>query len=104
MGEASESAVAPVPEAMSLRERARRAAPFLPLVIMTALVARAAIRAVIAKVGHPGATLDDAYIHFQYARAIAEGHPLRFQAGEPITSGSTSLLWPVLLAPFWLVG
>ena len=52
----------------------------------------------------PAATLDDAYIHFQYARAIAEGHPLRFQAGEPLTSGATSLLWPALLAPFWALG
>src|SRR5262249_55627119 len=44
------------------------------------------------------------YIHFQYARALAEGHPLRFQAGEPISTGATSALWPVLLAPFWALG
>jgi hypothetical protein len=55
-------------------------------------------------VGHAGAALDDSYIHFQYARAIAEGHPLRFQADEPFTSGATSVLWPALLAPFWLLG
>jgi hypothetical protein len=55
-------------------------------------------------VGHAGAALDDAYIHFQYARAIAEGHPFRFESGEPATSGATSLLWPVMLAPFWAVG
>jgi hypothetical protein len=73
-------------------------------VIVTALLARAAIRAVIAKVGHPGATLDDAYIHFQYARAIAEGHPLRFQAGEPISTGATSFLWPAVLALPYAIG
>ncbi|HLK35726.1 MAG TPA: hypothetical protein VKU41_03165, partial [Polyangiaceae bacterium] len=60
--------------------------------------------AVLAKVGHAAASLDDSYIHFQYARAIVEGHPLRFQAGEPVTSGATSLLWPALLAPFWALG
>lgn len=63
-----------------------------------------AIAGVLERVGHPGAALDDAYIHFQYARAIAEGHPLRFQAGAPITSGCTSMLWPILLSPFWALG
>lgn len=78
--------------------RWRRLAPFLPLVVVTAVLARASIHAVLAKLGHPGAALDDAYIHFQYARAIAEGHPLRFQAGEPISTGATSFAWPALLA------
>jgi hypothetical protein len=75
-----------------------------PLAVATGLLAWRAIAGVLAKVGHPGATLDDAYIHFQYARAIAEGHPLRFEAGEPVTSGATSMLWPALLAPFWAIG
>jgi hypothetical protein len=88
----------------ALRERVRRLAPWLPLVLATALLARASIRAVLAKVGHPGAALDDAYIHFQYARAIAEGHPFRFQAGEPISTGATSFLWPALLSLPYLVG
>jgi hypothetical protein len=75
-----------------------------PLVAAVAYLADRAIAGVLAKVGHAGAALDDAYIHFQYARAIAEGHPFRFQASAPATSGSTSLLWPALLAPFWAVG
>ncbi|MDP9036459.1 MAG: hypothetical protein M3O50_16785 [Myxococcota bacterium] len=82
----------------------RRAAALAPLALGVALLAQRAIAGVLATVGHPGAALDDAYIHFQYARAIAEGHPLRFQAGEPMTSGATSLLWPALLAPFWALG
>lgn len=84
--------------------RWRRLAPFLPLVVVTALLARASIHAVLAKLGHPGAALDDAYIHFQYARAIAEGHPLRFQAGEPISTGATSFAWPALLALPYALG
>ncbi|MBX3192560.1 MAG: hypothetical protein KF819_36585 [Labilithrix sp.] len=86
------------------RDLARRFAPWLPLALGTAIVARASIRAVVAKVGHPGPTLDDAYIHFQYARAIAEGHPFRYQAGEPISSGATSFLWPALLALPYAIG
>lgn len=82
----------------------RRGLVFAPLVVAVAILAERSIAAVVTRVGHPGAALDDAYIHFQYARAIAEGHPLRFEAGEPFTSGATSLLWPALLAPFWLLG
>jgi hypothetical protein len=82
----------------------RRALEYGPLALAVAFLAHRAIAGVLAKVGHAGATLDDAYIHFQYARALAEGHPLRFHAGEPITSGATSMLWPALLAPFWALG
>lgn len=48
--------------------------------------------------------LDDSYIHFQYARAIAEGHPLRFFSGGPVSTGATSFLWPLVLSPFYLIG
>ena len=77
---------------------------WIPIAIAVAVLARTTLLRIYAKVDHPGATLDDAYIHFQYARAFAEGHPFRFQPGEPTTSGATSLLWPALLAPFWLLG
>jgi hypothetical protein len=77
---------------------------WIPIAVAVALLARVTVLRIYSKVGHPGAPLDDSYIHFQYARAFAEGHPFRFQAGEPTSSGATSLLWPVLLAPFWLVG
>lgn len=77
---------------------------YAPVTAVTLVLAVSAMRAIVDKLGHPGAVLDDAYIHFQYARAIAEGHPLRYQAGEPISTGATSALWPILLAPFYLVG
>jgi hypothetical protein len=87
----------------SRRARSRAFAAAL-VAAPTAWLAYRAIGGVLARLGHPGAALDDSYIHFQYARAIAEGHPFRFQAGEPFTMGATSLLWPVLLAPFHAVG
>ena len=74
------------------------------LTVSVAILAERAIASIVAKVGHAGAALDDAYIHFQYARALAEGHPLRFQQGAPMTSGATSILWPAVLAPFWALG
>jgi hypothetical protein len=87
---------------MDARWRARLR--FGPLALATALLAWRTIGAVMARVGRPGPTLDDAYIHFQYARAFAEGHPFRFQAGEPISTGATSFLWPSVLAPFYAIG
>lgn len=47
--------------------------------------------------------LDDAFIHFQYAKRAAEGHPFTWQAGDGYSSGATSLIWPFLLVPgLWL--
>jgi hypothetical protein len=77
---------------------------FAPIALVTLVLAWITIAALRAKVGHAAATLDDSYIHFQYARAIAEGHPLRYQAGEPVSTGATSTLWPLLLAPFYAIG
>ena len=91
-------------EAISPVGRLRRWAAWSPLALATLALMRMTIRAIYTKVGHPGAVLDDAYIHFQYARAIAEGHPFRFQAGEPISTGATSFAWPALLAFPYLVG
>lgn len=42
--------------------------------------------------------LDDVYIHFQYAKQIANGQPYVYNPGLPPSSGATSLLYPYLLA------
>jgi hypothetical protein len=48
--------------------------------------------------------LDDTYIHFQYARMIAEGYPFRYSPSDPPTSGSTSFLYPFVLAIGYKLG
>lgn len=48
--------------------------------------------------------LDDTYIHFQYARQMAQGQPMVYYDGDPATSGGTSLLYPPLLAAGYLLG
>lgn len=48
--------------------------------------------------------LDDVYIHFQYARQIAEGQPYVYNPGETATSGATSLIYPWLLAAGYAIG
>ena len=46
---------------------------------------------------NPGFTLDDSWIHLQYARTIYEGNPWEYSPGYPST-GSTSPLWSLLLS------
>ncbi len=48
--------------------------------------------------------LDDAYIHFQYARQLADGEPYVYNPGEAPTSGATSFIYPYVLAVGYLLG
>jgi len=54
--------------------------------------------------GRPVAPLDDAYIHFQYARQIAHGHPWQYNDGDPPSTSATSPFYPFLLAAGYLMG
>lgn len=63
------------------------------------------IRSVLAKTGgEPAAPLDDTYIHFQFARSFAELRPFEYTPGAEPAAGTTSLLWPLVLALFYSVG
>ena len=48
--------------------------------------------------------LDDVYIHFQYARQLANGQPYSYNIGEPATSGATSFIYPYVLAVGYIAG
>lgn len=50
----------------------------------------------------PGLSLDDSWIHLQFARAIYEGTPWEYSPGYPST-GSTSPLWSVILSLLFLI-
>jgi hypothetical protein len=54
--------------------------------------------------GEWSAPLDDVFIHFDYARATALGHPFEWTIGNGYSSGNTSLTYPFVLALGWLVG
>jgi hypothetical protein len=75
-----------------------------PLVLGTAALGLFVSRAVLDRAGGPAVPLDDSYIHFQYARSLAELHPFRYTPGAAPTPGATSLLWPLVLAPFYALG
>ena len=62
------------------------------------------VSAILARAGHPALPLDDSFIHLQYARRLAEGGFFSYVPGEGYTTGATSLLWPLALAPFHLLG
>lgn len=47
--------------------------------------------------GVPAVPLDDAFIHFQYARSFWEGRGFAFSPGAAPAPGATSLLWPLAL-------
>jgi len=52
--------------------------------------------------GESGGALDDTYIHFQFARNLAEGQGFSFNPGQPVP-GDTSPLWVLLLAGVYLI-
>jgi len=75
-----------------------------------ALIALAALLAVAfylgfswARNGSLGFPLDDAYIYQVYARNLARSGQWAFVPGVPST-GSTSILWTLLIAPAYLLG
>ena len=51
-------------------------------------------------ISQPGLTLDDSWIHIQFAHTIFEGTPWEYSPGYPST-GSTSPLWSVILSPIF---
>ncbi|MDQ6695132.1 MAG: hypothetical protein M3014_12060 [Chloroflexota bacterium] len=54
--------------------------------------------------GHLAPPLDDTFIHFQYARQIAAGHPFQYNTGDAPSSGDSAFIYPFLLAPAYLLG
>jgi hypothetical protein len=54
--------------------------------------------------GEWSAPLDDVFIHFDYARSTAQGHPFEWVAGNGYSSGNTSLTYPFVLAIGYLLG
>lgn len=77
----------------------------LVFVVVTLALAVSTTRSILAQTGgEPAVPLDDTFIHFQYARSFAELHPLAYSPGQGPSPGATSLLWPLLLSPFWALG
>lgn len=50
------------------------------------------------------APLDDVFIHFDFARSAARGFPFHWSESNGYSSGGTSLLYPLVLAPGYWAG
>lgn len=87
-----------------LRRAMRKLGPYGPALMASAVVGTLAVRSILTRVGHPALPLDDSFIHLTYARRLAEGSFFAFAPGEGYTTGATSFLWPVVLAPFYRMG
>ena len=79
--------------------------PWLLSLTLVSILALAVFYAAacISTEGRGGVPLDDAWIHFQFARNVARGHGISFNPGQP-TSGSTAPLWTLILAVGYLLG
>jgi len=73
--------------------------PWLGALLLTGCLTLASFWLVIYRFtdGQGGVPLDDAWIHFQFARNLARGDGFSFNPGQP-TAGSTAPLWTLLLA------
>ena len=83
----------------------RNLRPFLASAILALAVGCAFwVPAMSAGRGYFPAPLDDVYIHFDFARSLASGHPFEWMPGNGYSSGETSPLYAVVLAAGWLLG
>lgn len=75
-----------------------RRAPLLLLLLAIAVAGTFLAFMLAATEGHFVPQVVDSYLVFQYARAMAEGHAFHYVAGEPASTGATSLLHTAVLA------
>lgn len=88
----------------AIRARLPGLVPYVPALAISAFLGNKAIRAILERAGHPAVPLDDSFIHFQFAKNIAAGHFFTYVPGDGFTAGATSFAWPMVLAPFYLIG
>jgi hypothetical protein len=81
-----------------------RLAPYGPALVASTILGAICVRAILREAHGPAAPLDDTFIHLQFARGLAHGRFFEYAAGEGYVSGATSLIWPLLLAPFHAIG
>lgn len=92
---------------MTWKRAVQRLRPYVPvLVIAMAAIAVAQQFAFWTQVHarELGLPLDDSYIYLTYAKQFGRAEPFTYFSGGGYSAGSTSVLWPMLLAPFWTLG
>src|SRR5437764_7121066 len=82
----------------------RRYAPVATVVVAALAIAGAFAATVLRYSPEMGLPLDDGYIYLTYAKQFGRGQPFTYFPGGGYSAGSTSVLWPMVLAPFWTLG
>ena len=82
----------------------RTYAPELAIAAIAIVVASLFARTVLHFTRPFGLPVDDAYIYLTYARQWGRLHPFTYFPGGGYSAGATSVLWPIVLAPFWALG
>ncbi len=82
----------------------RRALPYGLPIGVSLVLAWWCTSSMLERAGSPALPLDDSFIHLQFARRLAEGHWFSYTEGAGYSSGATSLLWPLCIAPFIALG
>ncbi|HEY5949192.1 MAG TPA: hypothetical protein VIV40_27050, partial [Kofleriaceae bacterium] len=91
----------------ALRRWAPTLKPYVPAAFVVAIalfIAWAFAATTLHFAGSMGLPLDDSYIYLTYAKQFGRAEPFTYFPGGGYSAGSTSVLWPMLLAPFWTLG
>lgn len=88
----------------TLRAIVRRLIPYLLPLSISAAIGIWCTTSILARAGSPALPLDDSFIHLQYAKRLAAGHWFSFTPGGGYSSGATSMLWPLAIAPWMALG
>jgi hypothetical protein len=86
---------------------AKRIIPYWPIAVVLAIalfITWAFAATTLVHAGRMGLPLDDSYIYLTYAKQFGRAQPFSYYPGGGYSAGSTSVLWPMLLAPFWTLG
>lgn len=81
--------------------------PYLPhavIALVAIVIAWGFAATTLAHTRPMGLPLDDSYIYLTYAKQFGRFQPFSYYPGGGYSAGSTSVLWPMLLAPFWTLG
>jgi len=84
--------------------RLRPYAPAIAISLVAIALAWTFAYAVLRRTPSFGFPLDDAYIYLTYAKQFGRAQPFTYFPGGGYSPGSTSVLWPMVLAPFWTLG
>jgi hypothetical protein len=91
------------PKAIALDAIVRWGPVALVLLAATAIVV-ATVITVYDHTSSMGFPLDDSYIYLTYAKQFGRAQPFSYFPGGGYSAGSTSVIWPMLVAPFWTLG